>query len=93
MRREALYRVWIAVACVASVVSGVALWIAGERAFGAAGVAAGVVHLWWGLDVAARVRGRLRRRAIVIPQLRPSVVAPPRRSLVQVLRACWRRHG
>jgi hypothetical protein len=93
MRREALYPIWIAVACIASVVSGVALWVADERAFGAAGVAAGVVHLWWGLDVAARVRGRLRRRAIVIPQLRPSVVAPPQRSSLHPLRAWWRRRG
>ncbi|TXI48422.1 MAG: hypothetical protein E6Q50_10540 [Lysobacter sp.] len=89
MRREAMYRGWIVCACVASIVSGAALWMAGERPFGAFGIAAGVFHALWGLDLRALVRGRWRRRPIVIPTLRPIVVLPPHRSLAQRLRA-WR---
>ena len=93
MRREAMYRGWIVCACVASIVSGAALWMAGERPFGAFGIAAGVFHALWGLDLRALVRGRWRRRPIVIPTLRPIVVSPPHRSLAQRLRAWSRRHG
>jgi hypothetical protein len=63
--------------------------MAGERPFGAFGIAAGVFHALWGLDLRALVRGRWRRRPIVIPTLRPIVVLPPHRSLAQRLRA-WR---
>jgi hypothetical protein len=87
MRRESMYRGWIVVACVASIVSGALLWMSGERPFGAIGIAAGVFHALWGLDLRALVCGRWRRRPIVIPTLRPIVVAPPRRSLAQRLRA------
>ena len=93
MRRESMYCGWIVVACVASIVSGAALWMAGERPFGAFGIAAGVFHALWGLDLRALVRGRWRRRPIVIPTLRPIVVSPPHRSLAQRLRAWSRRHG
>ena len=93
MRRESMYRGWIVVACVASIVSGAALWMAGERPFGAFGIAAGVFHALWGLDLRALVRGRWRRRPIVIPTLRPIVVSPPHRSLAQRLRAWSRRRG
>lgn len=93
MRRERLYRVWIVCACIASIGSGLALWAVGERAFGAFGIASGLVHALWGWDVPALVRGRLRRRPIVIAQLRPMVVPPPRRSLMQCLRTWARRRG
>jgi hypothetical protein len=93
MRREAVYRGWIACACLASIGSGIVLWATGERAFGALGLAAGVFHAVWGLDARALMRGRWRQRPIVIPQLRPLVVSPPRRSLVQRLRAWARRRG
>ena len=89
MGRESIYRGWIACACVASIVSGTVFWIAGERPFGALGIAAGVFHALWGLGLRALVRGRWRRRPIVIPTLRPIVVSPPHRSLAQRLRA-WR---
>jgi hypothetical protein len=69
MRREA-YRLWIAVACSVSVASGIALWFLGEHMFGAFGIAAGAFHVLCGIDVRALVRGRWRRRPIVIPQLR-----------------------
>lgn len=93
MRRESIYRGWIVCACVASIVSGACLWGMGERPFGAFGMAAGVFHALWGLDPRALVRGRWRRRPIVIPTLRPIVVAPPRRSFTQRLRAWSRRRG
>lgn len=93
MRRKSTVRVWIVVACVASIGSGAWLWIAGERPFGAFGIAAGVFHALWGLDLRALVRRRWRRRPIVIPTLRPIAVAPPRRSFTQRLRAWSRRHG
>ena len=69
MRREA-YRIWIAFACSVSVASGVALWVVGEHMFGAFGIAAGAFHALWGIDAVARLRGRWRRRPIVIPRLR-----------------------
>jgi hypothetical protein len=93
MRCEAMYRGWIVFACLASIGSGIALWAAGERAFGAFGIAAGVFHVVWGLDARALIRGRWRQRPIVIPQLRPMIVSTPRRSLVQRLRAWGRRRG
>jgi hypothetical protein len=93
MRRESMYRGWIVVACVASIVSGAALWMAGERPFGAFGIAAGLFHAVWGLDLRALVRGRWRRRPIVIPTLRPIVVSPPRHTRLQRLRAWGRRRG
>jgi hypothetical protein len=88
-----MYRGWIVVACVASIVSGAALWMAGERPFGAFGIAAGLFHAVWGLDLRALVRGRWRRRPIVIPTLRPIVVSPPRQTRLQRLRAWGRRRG
>jgi hypothetical protein len=88
-----MYRGWIVVACVASIVSGAALWMAGERPFGAFGIAAGLFHAVWGLDLRALVRGRWRRRPIVIPTLRPIVVSPPRHTRLQRLRAWGRRRG
>lgn len=93
MQRERLYRVWIVCACIASIGSGLALWAVSERAFGAFGIASGLVHALWGWDVPALVRGRLRRRPIVIAQLRPMVISPPRRSLMQRLRTWARRRG
>jgi hypothetical protein len=93
MRRERLYRAWIVCACIASIGSGLMLCANSERAFGVFGIASGLFHALWGWDVPALVRGRLRRRPIVIPQLRPMVVSSPRRSLVQRLRAWSARHG
>ena len=93
MRRESMYRGWIVVACVASIVSGAALWMAGERPFGVFGIAAGVFHALWGLDLRALVRGRWQRRPIVIPTLRPIVVSPPRLTRLHRLRAWGRRRG
>jgi hypothetical protein len=93
MRRERLYRAWIVCACIASIGSGLMLWAAGERAFGALGIASGLVHALWGWGVPALVCGRLRRRPIVIPQLRPMVVSPPPRSLLHRLRTWARRRG
>lgn len=89
MRRESIYRGWVVCACVVSILSGVWLWVTGERPLGAFGIAAGVFHALWGRDLRALVRGRWRRRPIVIPTLRPIVVSPPHRSLAQRLRA-WR---
>jgi hypothetical protein len=89
MRREQIYRGWIVLACVGSMLSGAWLWASGERPFGAFGIVAGVVHALWAVDVPALVRGRVRRRPIMIAQLRPIVVSPPHGSLMQRLRA-WR---
>lgn len=69
MRREA-YRIWIAFACSVSVASGLVLLVEGEHMFGAFGIAAGAFHALWGIDAAALLRGRWRRRPIVIPRLR-----------------------
>lgn len=93
MRREAVYHAWIVCACLASIGSGLALWATGEHAFGALGLAAGVFHAAWGLDVRALMRGHWRQRPIVIPQLRPMIVSPQRRSLTQRLRAWAHRRG
>ena len=93
MRRDVAYRRWIIMASAASFVSGLALWAAGERPFAACGLVAGAFHVLWGLDLPALVRGRLRRRAIVIPKLQPMGVSSPRRTLAQRLRALRGRHG
>lgn len=93
MRSDVAYRRWIVVASAASFVSGLALWAADERPFAVCGLVAGAFHVLWGLDLPALVRGRLRRRAIVIPRLRPMGVPPPSRSLAQRLRAPRGRHG
>ena len=42
-----MYRVWIVCACVVSILSGVWLWVTGERPFGAFGIAAGLFHALW----------------------------------------------
>lgn len=93
MRRDVVYRGWRVLACLLSIVSGVALWVAGERLFAVLGIAAGAFHALRGMDLPALVRGRLRRRAILIPQLRPMLILPPPRTLAQRLHAAWRRHG
>ena len=93
MRREVVYRAWIVLACMASIASGVALWGMGERPFAMCGLVVGGFHALWAIDLRAFVRGRVRRRAIVIPRLRPMVVSPPRRTLAHRLCERWRRHG
>lgn len=93
MRRESMYRGWIVFACVASIASGAVLWMAGERPFGVFGIAAGLFHALWSLDLRALVRGRWQRRPIVIPMLRPIMVSPPRLTRLQRLRAWGRRRG
>lgn len=93
MRREVVYRAWIALACLLSFASGAALWMAGERPFAVCGLAAGGFHALWAIDLRALVHGRWRRRAIVIPRLRPMVVSPPPRTFVRPLRTMRRRHG
>ena len=93
MRRDIAYRRWIVVASAASFVSGLALWAADERPFAACGLAAGAFHVLWGLDLPALVRGRLRRRAIVIPRLQPMVPPPSQRTFAQRLRTLRGRHG
>ena len=93
MRPDRAYRMWIAIASGLSFASGLALWVAGERPFALCGLAAGAFHALWGLDLPALLRGRLRRRAIVIPRLQPMVASPPQRSFAQRLRALRGRHG
>ena len=93
MRRERAYRVWIALACSLSIVSGAVLWEMGERPFAMCGIAVGGFHALWAIDLRALVCGRLRRRAIVIPRLQPMGVSSPRRTLAQRLRALRGRHG
>jgi hypothetical protein len=94
MRAETIYRVWIVLAAVSSILSGAGLWLMDERTLACCGIAAGAFHLLWGLDVSALLRGRWRRRAIVIPRLRPPQAhRPPRPALASRLRAAWRRHG
>lgn len=70
MRREVVYRVWTTAVVIAACVSGLVLWLHGERLMGAFGLATSLVHALWAIDVRALVRGRWRRRPIVIPQLR-----------------------
>ena len=93
MSYRTLYAFWIALAALASIASGVALLLADERTFGMFGIAAGAFHVLWALDVPARLRGRWRRRPIMIPTLRPVVVSPPRRGFAQRLCAWRRRRG
>lgn len=93
MRREAAYRVWTIGVGIAACASGIVLWQHGERFVGGLGLATALLHALWAIDVRAMARGRWQRRPIVIPQLRPMVVSPPRQRLAQRLRAWWTRHG
>jgi hypothetical protein len=93
MRREAAYRVWTIGIGIAACASGIVLWQHGERVMGGLGFATGLLHALWAINVRAMARGRWHRRPIVIPQLRPMVVSPPRQHLAQRLRAWWKAHG
>lgn len=95
MRREVAYRVWTIGVGIAAFASGIVLWQHGERLIGGLGLATALLHALWAIDVRAMARGRGRwhRRPIVIPQLRPMVVSPPKQSLTQRLRARWKAHG
>ena len=93
MRREAAVRVWTLTVLLASAGSGLAFWRAGERVMGGCGLATALLHLVWMFDARRCARACVRRRAIVIPQLRPMVVSPPRQRFAHRLRALWRRHG
>ena len=93
MRREAVYRVWTACVGITACASGIVLWQHGERLVGGLGLATALLHALWTIDVRAITHGRWQRRPIVIPQLRPMVVSPPKKSLAQRLRAWWRPHG
>ena len=93
MRREAAYRVWTIGVGIAACASGIVLWQHGERLIGGLGLSTALLHALWAIDVRAMARGRWHRRPIVIPQLRPMVVSPPRQHLAQRLHAWWRRHG
>ena len=93
MRREVVYRVWTVLACILSFATGAVLWQQGERLVGGLGLATALLHLAWRIDLRRCPRACVRRRAIVIPRLRPMVVSPPRRTLAHRLRARWRRHG
>ena len=92
MRREAVYRIWTIGVGIAACASGILLWQHGERLVGGLGLATALLHALWTIDVRAMARGRWHRRPIVIPQLSPMVVSPPRQTLAQRLRAWWRRH-
>ena len=72
MRRDLVYRGWTVLACTTSIASGLGLWGVGECLFGGCGLAAGVFHALWAIDLRARVRGRWQRRPIVIPRLHRS---------------------
>lgn len=87
MRREEVYRLWTTVVAIAACASGLVLWLHGERLMGGFGLATSLLHALWAIDARALVRGRWRRRPIVIPTLGPTVVSPPRRSLAQRARA------
>jgi hypothetical protein len=58
MARKSIYRGWVVCASVVSILSGVWLWVTGERPFGAFGIAAGLFHALWGLDLRAWSRRR-----------------------------------
>ena len=92
MRREAVYRVWTICVGIAACASGIVLWQHGQRFVGGLGLATALLHALWAIDVRAMTRGRWQRRPIVIPQLHPMVVSPPKQSLAQRLRARWGRH-
>ena len=92
MRREAAYRIWTIGVGIAACASGIVLWQHGERLVGGLGLATALLHALWAIDVRGMARGRWHRRPIVIPQLRPMVVSPPKQSLTQRLRARWGRH-
>ena len=70
MRRDAVYRLWTSVVAIAACASGLVLWLHGERITGAFGLATSLLHALWAIDVRTLVRGRWRRRPIVIPRLR-----------------------
>ena len=70
MRREMFYRVWTLTVLLVSAGSGLALWMAGERLFGACGLVTALLHGVWMIDGRALARGRWQRRPIVIPRLR-----------------------
>lgn len=93
MRREAAYRVWTIGVGIAACASGIVLWHHGERLIGGLGLATALLHALWAIDVRAIARGRWHRRPIVIPQLRPMVLSPPKQAHAQRLRAWWRRYG
>lgn len=93
MRREAVYRIWTIGVGIAACASGIVLWQHGDRLVGALGLATALLHALWAIDVRAMTRGRWQRRPIVIPQLRPMAVSPPKQALAQRLRAWWSRHG
>ena len=93
MRREAVYRVWTTCVGITACASGIVLWQHGERLVGGLGLATALLHALWAIDVRAMTRGRWQRRPVVIPQLRPMVVSPPKQALAQRLRAWWRRYG
>ena len=93
MRREAVYRIWTTLVAIAACASGIVLWQHGQRLVGGLGLATALLHALWAIDVRAMARGRWHRRPIVIPQLRPMAVSPPKQVLAQRLCAWWRRHG
>jgi hypothetical protein len=93
MRREVVFRVWTLCVGIAAGVSGVVLWMHGERLVGGLGLATSLLHALWMIDARALACGHWRRRPIVIPRLRPRVVTPPRRPLFERLRAWRRRDG
>ena len=70
MRREAVYRLWTSVVAIAACASGLVLWQQGEHLMGGFGLATSLLHALWAIDVRALVRGRWRRRPIMIPRLR-----------------------
>ena len=92
MRREAVYRIWTIGVGIAACASGIVLWQHGERLVGGFGLATALLHLLWMIDGRRFTRACVQRRPIVIPQLRPMVVSPPKQSLTQRLRARWGRH-
>ena len=93
MRREAVYRIWTTLVAIAACASGIVLWQHGQRFVGGLGLATALLHALWAIDVRAMTRGRWQRRPVVIPQLRPMAVSPPKQALAQRLRAWWSRHG
>lgn len=93
MRHEVVYRAWTELACILSFATGAVLWPQGERLVGGLGLATALLHLVWRIDLRRCPRACVRRRALVIPRLRPMVVSPPRRTLVQRLCAMRRQHG
>jgi hypothetical protein len=93
MRREAVYRIWTTLVAIAACASGLVLWQHGERVMGGLGLATSLLHLVWRIDLRRCTRACVQRRPIVIPQLHPMVVSPPKQALAQRLHAWWRGHG